>query len=142
MKGSDVFESKSLKAADIKGKGPVTVIIAKVAMMEFKDEPSKPVIHFTAKNGTPLEKTLVVNRTNWYSIADQLGEDSDEWIGQAITLIAAKTDYQGKRVDCIRVDDPPAKGNVSRKPAKPEPVEDNTPFVDDARDDLDGDIPF
>ncbi len=140
MKGSDVFESKSLKAADIKGKGPVTVIIAKVAMMEFKDEPSKPVIHFTAKNGTPLEKTLVVNRTNWYTIADQLGEDSDDWIGQAITLVAAKTDYQGKRVDCIRVDDPPVQ--AKRKPAPPqrEPGDDddtpdNTPLTND-------DIPF
>lgn len=139
MKGSDIFQSKSLKAEDIKGKGPITVIIDKVTIQEFKDQPSKPVIHFRSKNGTPLEKSLVANRTNWYAIAEQLGDDSDRWTGKSITLIATKTDYQGKRVDCIRVDDPPRKGS---KPA-PEPEEDNTPIEEDdlppAHDD---DIPF
>lgn len=136
MKGSDIFKSKSLKAEDLKGKGPVTVIIDKVTVQEFDDNSSKPVIHFRSKSGKPLDKSLVANRTNWYAIAEQLGDDSDAWTGKPITLIATKTDYQGKRVDCIRVDDPPAQSKKPLEKAPFEPEEDNTPFNDEPDDEV------
>jgi len=51
---------------------------------------------------------LVLNRTNWTTLEDAFG-DSDEWSGKAIKLRCARTQYQGKSVDGIRVeavDDP------------------------------------
>jgi hypothetical protein len=131
MKGSDVFTGKSLKAEDIKGYEPV-VTIEKVTTQDF-DDGKKPIIHFVGK-----EKTLVCNRTNWNSIVDITGrEDSDDWGGCKIKLVVARVDYQGKRVDAIRID-PPGNGHASRPPQPPPPPQRHEP-VDAPNDD---DIPF
>jgi hypothetical protein len=124
MKGTEVFASKSLRAEDIKGREPI-VTIEKVTTQDF-DDGKKPIIHFVGK-----DKTLVCNRTNWNSIVDITGEeDSDNWGGSKIKLVVARVDYQGKRVDAIRID-PPATTGYQRQ-APPEPVE----MPDDS------DIPF
>jgi hypothetical protein len=121
MKATDVFASKSLRAEDIKGREPV-VTIEKVTTQDF-DDGVKPIIHFVGK-----EKTLVCNRTNWNSIVDITGEsDSDNWSGCKVKLVVARVDYQGKRVDAIRIDAPPSNG--SQRQAPPEPV--NTPAEDE-----------
>lgn len=125
MKASDFFSGKSLKAEDIKGHEPI-VTIERVTTADFEDG-KKPIIHFKGK-----EKTLVCNRTNWNSIVDITGEDdSENWPGHQIKLVVARVDYQGKRVDAIRIDAPPTSAPVRRSP-EPPPVE--------APDD--SDIPF
>lgn len=104
----DFFPSKSLKAADIKDKEPV-LTITEVTNQEF-DDGMKPIIHFEE---TP--KTLVCNRTNWNAIVDITGQrDSDRWAGKRIKLVVARVDYQGKRVDAIRVDEPPTRKTVDQ----------------------------
>lgn len=127
MKGSDFFAGKSLKADDIKGHEPV-VTIEKVTSQTFDDGTRKPIIHFVGK-----EKTLVCNKTNWNAIVDITGEDdSDNWTGSKIKLVVARVDYQGKRVDAIRIDPPPVPGVTRQRQAPSEPVEqpvdDEIPF--------------
>ncbi len=138
MKVNDLFRSKkSLAAADLGGKA-VRVTIESVEVQKF-DEGEKPVLRFVGK-----DKSLVLNATNANRIIDAVGDDeSDNWIGWSITLYPTKVDFQGKRVDAIRVDDRPGATKppavAARRPqAVPEPTEDiGGEMMPD-----DGDIPF
>jgi hypothetical protein len=121
MKGSEIFQGKSLKAEDIKGREPV-VTIEKVTTQDF-DDGKKPIIHFVGK-----EKTLVCNKTNWNAIVEVTGEDdSDNWPGHKIKLVVARVDYQGKRVDAIRID-PPNGSRPVPPPSVDAPADDDIPF--------------
>ncbi len=133
MKGSQVFPSKNLRAEDIKGKEPI-VAIDKVTTQQF-DDGLKPIIHFIG-----AQKTLVCNRTNWNAIVDITGKsDSDEWHGLKVKLVVTRVDYQGKRVDAIRIEDP---RQPSRAPQRPAPVEDDLPPFPPEDDGPDGDVGF
>lgn len=121
-KGADVningaFPSNYLKAADLQGRR-VPVTIANVTMEDIGGD-YKPVVKFQGK-----DKGMVLNKTNANMIAEISGsEETDEWSGVQIMLYPTKTDFQGKRVDAIRVDYPTAK-------AKPDPPPDmdSVPF--------------
>lgn len=111
------FPSKYLKAHDLAK--PTAATISHVTVEEIGDGEPKPVVHF--KNA---EKGLVLNKTNASIICEVLGtSETDDWAGKRITLYATKTEFQGKRVDCIRVSDQPpqASGNGHQPPAKPKP---------------------
>lgn len=123
MKASELFGGKSLKAEDIQGREPV-VTIESVDTKKFDDGP-KAIIKFVGK-----EKALICNRTNWNAIVDITGEeDSDNWAGHKIKLVVARVDFQGKRVNAIRID-PPA------PPVRPQRTTDTFTPPDDT------DIPF
>ena len=131
MKIGNAFPSDYLKAADLNGK-PVRVTIESVSVEKIGDD-QKPVLHFVGK-----DKTLVLNKTNANRIVEAVGSDeTDDWDGWSIVLYPCKVDYQGKRVDAIRVDDRPGS---SKPPAnRPMPVETH----DDAPSDItDEDVPF
>ncbi len=75
---------------------------------------------------------MVLNVTNFNSIAEFTGEEeSDNWPGKRITLVPARTDFQGRQVDCIRISaaSPPAAA-VAPTPL-PVPALDEPPFDDD-----------
>ena len=80
MKSNQVFPSRWLKAADLEPHGE-TVTILKVTMEEIGEERErKPIMTFDE-----TDKELVVNVTNWNSIAELTGEeDSDDWPGHVI----------------------------------------------------------
>lgn len=100
MKIGAAFPGAYLKAADLAGKR-VGVVIERVEMEDIGGE-TKPILHFRGK-----ERGLVLNKTNANSISMILGTDeTDNWPGKRVTLYPSKTDFQGKRVDCIRVDSP------------------------------------
>lgn len=97
MKIGDAFPSGFLKCEDLKGK-EVKLRIRAVVVDKIGDD-MKPIVDFI---GT--DKKLVLNKTNFNLIMEVTGkEDSDQWIGEYITLYPSRTDFQGKRVDCIRV---------------------------------------
>ena len=101
MKISDAFPSNYLKASDLNGKA-VRVTIDSVSMEKLGDD-QKAILHFVGK-----DKGLVLNKTNTFRIVEAVGSDeTNDWEGWSITLYACKVDYQGKRVDAIRVDDRP-----------------------------------
>ena len=111
MKTSEVFGSNYLKAGDL-GKSRPVVTIERIEYVDMGGK-TKPVAFFKGK-----EKGLVLNVTNCNQITGMTGtEEMDEWIGQRVTLYATKVDFQGKRVDAIRVEDPPpTPGKTKPKP--------------------------
>lgn len=110
MKSTDVFPGKYLRAADLGTAEPVVTI--REVKLETLGEDSKPVVYFEGK-----ERGLVLNKTNFASIADITGEDdTDDWKGCKVKLFVAKVEFQGKRVPAIRVDDP-----KPRRQREPEP---------------------
>ena len=137
MKINDAFPSSYLKAADLNGKA-VRVTIESVSVEKLGDD-QKPILHFVGK-----EKALVLNKTNSNRIIEAVGSDeTDDWEGWSIALYACKVDFQGKRVDAIRVDDRPG---ATRKPAggaaRRRPELENELPQDDAPDMTDDDIAF
>lgn len=130
MKIGSAFPGAYLKAADLAGKR-VGVVIEKVDMEDIGGD-RKPVVHFKGK-----DRGLVLNVTNSNSITMIVGSDeTDEWPGTRIVLFPSKTDFQGKRVDCIRVDPPQAQTAVVRRP---DPL---PPPADDEFGDDDESVPF
>ncbi len=97
----DAFPGSNLKAEDLKkhGRKGLVVTINTVEMVDLNDGSRKPLMSFTDE-----DKTMFLNKTNTNTLIELYGPESDEWHGKQITLIADKTDFQGKRVDCIRVD--------------------------------------
>ena len=103
MKRDDFFPSHYLKASDLQGKR-VPLTVREVTREESGGE-TYPVVHFEK-----TEKILRLNKTNWSTLEELAGsEDSDAWGGTAIVLYPTKTDFQGKRVDAIRIDAPTGK---------------------------------
>jgi hypothetical protein len=123
------FPSKYIKAAEL-GLARPTVTIDRVTIESVGgDDEQKPVVHFQGK-----AKGLVLNVTNANMISEICGTpETDHWRGKRIVLYASKTDFGGKRVDCIRVDYP-AQGAAAPPPPPPPPA-DNFQVSDD-------DVPF
>ena len=117
MKLDEIFHGDSLKAADLKGKD-VALTISGWAMKEL-DEGNKPEIRFAE-----TERTLILNKTNAFAIAEELGKDDlEDWKGATVVLYPTKTEYAGKRVDCIRI-----RTAELPKVAGPAGASDETPF--------------
>ena len=104
MRKEDVFPSKYFKAADLGGK-PLTVTIASAPYETLKApdgrEQNKIVLYFHNTG-----KKLPLNLSNWDSVAEIAGDDTDEWPGVKIQLYPTRTNMGGKTVDCIRVRQP------------------------------------
>ena len=101
MKIGAMFPSRYLKASDFEEESSLT--IASVEMQTFKTrdgaEEIKPVVSFKGE-----EKGLVLNKTNSKLIAKALkSDDTDDWVGKAVTLYAADVEFGGDVVDAIRV---------------------------------------
>jgi hypothetical protein len=137
------FPSTYLKAADLAGR-TVTVTMEHVRMEDIGDD-HKPVLYFKGK-----EKGLVLNKTNGAVIAELYGDETDQWMGEQIEIFPTTTDFQGKRVACLRVQAPrnghagatqapPARAPAPARAAAPAPAHSkrNPPAQD-----LDDEIPF
>jgi hypothetical protein len=88
------------------------------------------------------EKGLVLNKTNANMIVEIAGSDeTEDWEGVQIVLYSTRVDFQGRRVDAIRVDypvkhqrQPGGNGRRVNPPARPEqpPADDlDAPPLDD-----------
>lgn len=110
MKINEVFTSAYFKAEDLNG-GSKDVIIENCTQQEIgEDRTLLPVMDFSN-----ADKSLVVNKTNWNTIAASLGgDDTTEWHGKTITLFKTEVSFSGKMVDCIRISIP------DKSEAKPE----------------------
>jgi hypothetical protein len=100
MKSNQVFPSRWFKAADLPPEGE-QVTIRGVGMEQVGEERErKPVMTFDE-----TDKELVVNVTNWNSIAELTGkDDSDDWPGRVIKLVRVKAQFGKKTVDAIRIE--------------------------------------
>lgn len=131
----------NLNAKDMPDGRDVALTIKSSRITEFEDGERKIVLSFERTN-----KELILNVTNANSIISVLGtSDTDQWNGQRIVLYKTKTDYQGKRVDAVRVRE---QGERAAAPAReslrpqlaPEPVFTGGPAFAGAL--TDEDIPF
>lgn len=139
MNINEAFPSKYLKSADLQGH-VLKVKIASVGYEQIGDD-TKIVMYFQDK-----KKGMVLNKTNARTIADQYGDEMDNWIGGDIELFAMKVDMQGRMVDGLRVRVPPrqpqrapaAVPNARQAQQQPSPAMAD----DDPGFDPDSDIPF
>lgn len=102
----EIYQSNSdfLKADEI-GNNFWTATISAVDMKSFDDGSRKLFIMFNE-----LDKGLVLNKTNADMIGDLYGKDTDGWFGKQVMLFTAPVDYQGKKVNAIRVRAPASNG--------------------------------
>jgi hypothetical protein len=126
MKRHEIFAEKYLKCAHLKGK-PATLTITAApyeTLKNRKGEEQKIVLSFAE-----TKKTFPLNMTNFNSVADMCGEDTDDWPGKKIEVYPTTTQMDGKMVECIRVRSP-AQRELPATPLKPPPPDedDEIPF--------------
>jgi hypothetical protein len=122
MKRDDLFPSKYLKCADLKGK-PRVVEIEQALIEMLKnakgEEQRKVVLYFKG-----AKKALPLNLTNYDSVAEIAGTDeTNDWPGTRIELYPATTMMGGKITDCIRIRRP-HEGLPASPPPPPKPAVD------------------
>src|SRR5262245_25754323 len=120
MKRDDLFPSKYLKCADLKGK-PRVVEIEQAPIETLKnpkgEEQRKVVLYFKG-----AKKTLPLNLTNFDAVAEITGSDeTNDWLGTKIELYPATTMMGGKITDCIRIRRP-HEGLPVSPPPPPKPA--------------------
>ena len=106
MRMSEAFPSRFLKADDDITEGGVTLAIKNVEIEKVGDD-NKPVIAFRG-----IDKRLVCNKTNAKVIAKLYGDDTDDWVGQKITLYATDVEFQGDVMRGLRVKTRKPTGNA------------------------------
>jgi hypothetical protein len=122
MRRDEIFPSKYLRASDLPQ--PRVVTVASAAMEPLKNDGKdvdKLVLSFRDRI-----KSLIVNLTNFESIAALYGDETDTWAGQRIELYADRCRFGSKMVDCVRVRRPPQtsmlpSGNRAARPPQPQP---------------------
>lgn len=101
MKASEFLGSQYLSAADINGE-----VIARV-IESIGDETITNPEGKTRRRLTlglaGVKKKLVLNATNLQMLTDMFGDETDSWLGKTISLSKDKTNFAGRKVDCIRV---------------------------------------
>jgi hypothetical protein len=105
VKFNEAFKGNFMKAADLGGKAR-RYTIKSIGPEEVGGE-DKIVMRFDGE-----DRALVLNKTNATTLKGAWGEEMDDWVGNAVVLKPDKTDFQGKRVDCIRLAVPQKKAPV------------------------------
>jgi hypothetical protein len=137
MDRDDLFPSKYFKAEDLPPAGLPVKIEGVTRERIGQEQKEKPVITFAKQT-----KALVMNRTNYESIAEILGDgNTDSWAGRVIILYSDKTTYAGKMTPCVRVKKYEKPAAVT---AKPQPAEVDPPPQESvpAGHDMDDEIVF
>jgi len=121
-----------MKASDVEGD-----VLTRVTGMREADLNGEDKLVLVTEEGD-----IVMNKTNLTSLADAFGPESDNWVGQAIFIRSEKTNFSGKRVDCLRVypapeeERPKPVAKFEKRPAikvfvpksKPRDIDENIPF--------------
>ena len=95
---NDIYRnSETLRASDLPPNIQVPVVIEAVRPAAF-DDGNKLELRFRGK-----QKVLLCNKTNAHSIADQHGDDYEQWPGKSIFLQRSETEFRGRLVECVRV---------------------------------------
>ena len=98
MRSKDAFPRKFLRSADAKT-NPIIAVISHLKMElvgHGQDQKEKPVLHLEGV------KPMVLNRTNFETLEEAFG-DSDDWPGHKIKIKCARTQFEGKTVDGVRI---------------------------------------
>jgi hypothetical protein len=101
MKTDDVFPKKWLSGEDLPRDTGAT--IHRVVLEELRNPKThkperKPVAYFVGKR-----KALILNRTNWMTLAGLYGDESNEWTGRRVVLGRDEVDSPQGRVLAVRI---------------------------------------
>lgn len=108
MKKHECFPGKYLTKEDCDG--DLTLCIKRLETEEVKTpdgKASEERLCYFKDSGKPL----IVNKTNWCTIADMYGDDDDDWAGHWVTLFNDRSVAFGGKV----------KGGIRVRPDKPAP---------------------
>lgn len=112
---SEAFPSKFISASDLQGR-EATVKITHVSTDEIGGK-QKFICFFAGK-----QKGLVLNKTNWNSIARISGHDnSDDWTGVNVCLYETMVDFQGDSVPAVRIKNPPKQQQAPQQTKRARP---------------------
>lgn len=92
---TELIPSRFLKAADIGNGRTMTV---RDLIVEKVGDSDKPCMQFKE-----CSKGLVLNKTNIELLSNAFGNETDSWIGKRIGLKVEKVDFQGRKVNGIRI---------------------------------------
>lgn len=100
MKASEMYPSKFLKATDLGGKSHIVKILTvKIESLgQGEEEEQKPVVYFERR-----DKGLVCNKTNWNTIIELYGDETESWIGKSIKILPMEVAFKGRMTMAIRV---------------------------------------
>ncbi len=131
MRKNDVFPSKYWRPGDLSTPAVVTIKSAPYENLKTPDGKAqgKTVLYFHETS-----KALPLNLTNWDSVAEIAGEDTDDWSGKQIELYGDETQVGAATKPCIRI----------RKPDQgqlPLATETRRPIAKPPHDDMDDAIP-
>jgi hypothetical protein len=117
MRSHEAFPAKYLKSADVKDRPRTAVIkhLGQEVVGQGQDAKEKHVLYFED------EKPMVLNRTNWEALEEAFG-DSDSWPGHKVKIRCARTQYQGKPTDGVRLE------AIVTKPAPKDDLNDEVTF--------------
>lgn len=109
MKTSDAFPSKYLGSVDFDKPALATVLRCELQEVgQGNDTEEKPVVYFNE-----YDRPLILNVTNFRTLAKALGADSDSWPNGKIVIFTSTTSYKGEMVDCVRLRAPKAAPTAS-----------------------------
>ena len=101
MKISDMIPSKYLKQSDVTDETLVTVKGLKKVNVARDDE--EPDYRWTVQFHE-FEKPMVLNTTNLKRMAKALGDDTDDWIGNSVTVyVDPDIEFGGNIVGGLRI---------------------------------------
>lgn len=117
----DVYGGNTLKAEDVPPNFRAVLTVERVTVQTFEDEKKgaqrKLVLHFQGK-----DKALALNVTNANMMAEiAQSRDYDYWQNTKVLLYRTTTEYAGRRVPALRLENPNAQAAVSQRPAPPPP---------------------
>src|SRR5262245_13360649 len=96
---ADFFPSNYLKASDLAGKER-QVTITHIETRTFENDTKRKPVALFKETGA---RGLVLNKTNFVTLAAIHGDNSDNWAGKEITIYPDFTSYQGKPIETIRI---------------------------------------
>jgi hypothetical protein len=114
MKASGVY-SKGLKCEEVAERGHMDLTINNVRLAKFEGQADKLELNFGE-----IDKTLVLNVTNNDFLASKLGDETDDWPGAKIRIVAKKLDrpFKGNTHSITII-----KARFATPPAPPVPSE-------------------
>ncbi len=102
MKLKEMFPRRYATGDDLQGKA-VTLTILRVAEEKMRPNPGSPPVDRWVLYFDKAKKGVILSRTLAYNVAEALGsEDTNEWIGKAITLYPEPMNVAGKKRTAIR----------------------------------------
>jgi hypothetical protein len=123
MRVKKFFSSTFITPADVEeAGGELSVTLQDVEQVELRDGPKLMAVFEGEHPG------LVLNQTNIRTLVKAYGDDSEDWLGNAITLFLIDVEVQGEMKRGIRIRPPrPVKPRPVPRGGKPD-LEDSIPF--------------